>query len=117
MKLFYTKGKYPVLLHTRDFRIFQFMQFAGATIAKEIIRQIWAGRSESAGAGYRRLRKLKDAGLLQKRGRVLCLTKEAREIFAGVEKQLADLYRENDSICSKKGICSAIFSDRGIRCE
>ena len=85
MKDLYTQGKYPIQIQARDFEVFMFIQSAGPATGKTILSRFWPERSESSNAGRHRLRKLLDAGLVQRWGCMLHLTAEGKQLLATSE--------------------------------
>jgi len=60
------QGKYPIQLNDRDFKIFQLIRSEGAKTSTDLEKQFWSGKSKKAKAAFQRIRKLVEAGLLDR---------------------------------------------------
>lgn len=60
------QGQNPIQLSERDFEIFRLIRSDGAKTSAEIERRFWNGKSRKAKAAFQRIRKLIEAGLLER---------------------------------------------------
>ena len=60
------QGKNLIQLSERDFEIFRLIRSDGAKTSAELERHFWDGKSRKAKAAFQRIRKLIEAGLLER---------------------------------------------------
>lgn len=76
------QGKNPIQLSERDFEIFRLIRLDGARTSAELERRFWDGRSRKAKAAFQRIRKLIEAGLLERGNpKLLYLSDHARNLL------------------------------------
>jgi len=77
------EGKSPIQLSKRDFEIFRLIQSDGAKTSAELERHFWDGKSRKAKAAFQRIRKLVEAGLLERGNpKLLYLSDGAQKLLA-----------------------------------
>ena len=60
------QGKYPIQLNRRDFEILRLIRSDGAQTSADLEKRFWDGKSRKAKAAFQRIRKLVEAGLLER---------------------------------------------------
>ncbi len=60
------QGKYPIRLNDRDLEIFRLIRSDGAKTSADLEKRFWYGKSKKAKAAFQRIRKLVEAGLLDR---------------------------------------------------
>ena len=77
------QGKNPIQLSERDFEIFRLIQFEGAKTSAELEKRFWDGKSRKAKAAFQRIRKLIEAGLLERGNpKLLYLSDRAQKLLS-----------------------------------
>ena len=77
------EGKNPIQLSERDFEIFRLIRSDGAKTSADLERRFWDGRSRKAKAAFQRIRKLIEAGLLERGNpKLLYLSDRAQKLLA-----------------------------------
>ena len=76
------QGKYPIHLNDRDFEIFRLIRCDGAKTSADLEKRFWDGKSRKAKAAFQRIRKLIEAGLLERGNpKLLYLSDHARNLL------------------------------------
>ncbi len=76
------QDKYPIQLNHRDFEIFKLIRLDGAKTSAELEKRFWDGKSRKAKAAFQRIRKLIEAGLLERGNpKLLYLSDHARNLL------------------------------------
>ena len=77
------EGKSPVQLSERDFEIFRLIQSDGAKTSAEIEKRFWDRKSRKAKAAFQRIRRLIEAGLLERGNpKLLYLSDRVQKLLA-----------------------------------
>lgn len=80
---FKLQGKNPIQLRERDFEIFRLIRSEGARTSAKLEKRFWNGKSRKAKAAFQRIRKLIEAGLLERGDpKLLYLSDYARSLLA-----------------------------------
>ena len=76
------QSKYPIHLNDRDFEIFKLIRCDGAKTSADLEKRFWDGKSRKAKAAFQRIRKLIDAGLLERGNpKLLYLSEHAQSLL------------------------------------
>ena len=77
------EGKQPIQLSERDFEMFRLIQSEGAKTSADLAQQFWNGKSQKAKAAFQRIRRLIEAGLLERGNtKLLYLSDRAEKLLA-----------------------------------
>ena len=75
-------GTHAISLTQRDIEIFKLVQSEGAKTSADLDKKFWNEKSKKAHAGFQRIRKLIDAGFLQRGNpKLLYLSDQTNELL------------------------------------
>lgn len=83
MKFTHADRKYPIQITTRDIEIFRLIYSEGAKASADLADRFWNTKSKKAKAAVHRIRKLVEAGLLERGNpKLLYLSDQAIEFLS-----------------------------------